>query len=131
MEPDTTQLVEAPLRAGRALWIVVCYFVMQVVGGGIVGFASGFYAATHHPLRGLSAAAPNPLAAVGIPAAMGGILLGGWVAFRMARRTFSGSSAYEFRSAIGWSTTSRLWLLSAVLSGLTLSAVYLKVFVRL
>src|SRR3989442_801738 len=35
------------------------------------------------------------------------------------------------RPAIGWSPTSRLWLLAAILSGLTLSAIYLKVLVRL
>jgi len=134
MEPETppaTHLAEPPLRARRALWIVVCYFLMQVVGGGIVGFGFGSYAATHHSPRGRSAAVPNPLAAVGVPAAMGGILLGGLVAFRMSRRTFSGSSAHEFRNAIGWSPTSRLWLLAAILSGLTLSAIYLKVLVRL
>jgi len=134
MEPETTpeaQLVGPPLRARRALWIVVCFFMMQVVGGGIVGFAFGLYAAAHRSLRDPSAAVSNALAAAGIPAAMGGILLGGLVAFRMSKRSFSSSSSYEFRGATGWSPTSRLWLLSSVLLGLISSALYVQVLVRL
>jgi uncharacterized protein len=122
---------ERPLTARRALWIVVCYFIMQVIGGAVVGFVIGLWLAIRKRRLHPSVGASTVGAIAVVPATFGAMLLGGTVAFRMTKRSFSHATYEDFRQSVGWRKASRPWLFAAALVGIGLSAMYLRVLLAL
>src|SRR5262249_7542479 len=111
-----------PLRAGRALWILVVFFVGQVVAGVFVGFVAAAY----------STKSGDPSAAWSLsatPAAIAGLLLGGLLAFCASKRAFR-HSPHDLYRAVAWSQASRAQILGSALVGTALCSTYLFVAFR-
>jgi membrane protease YdiL (CAAX protease family) len=112
------------LSAGRAVAVFLAYFGAQLVAGILVGIAFVGYALTRG-VREPHIAAEVPRLVV-LPAALLGLMAGGFVALWMVRRSLPGPLPSALH-AIGWRRASSRALLISALAGAALAATYLFV----
>jgi membrane protease YdiL (CAAX protease family) len=106
------QASPSALSARRALWILAVYFIVQIAAAILVFLAFALYEGS---LRAVGSRAT-------MPATIAGVMVGGLVSLRMSKHSLR---------EIGWPSASRLYVLSAGLTGVTLSGVYLLIALTL
>jgi membrane protease YdiL (CAAX protease family) len=113
--------------ARRAVWIVTCYFAAQFIFVFVAAVALTFATA----LRQTGGNKPPPLSA-GMLMALGvvGALIGGLVAYRMARRSFPASSPGELERTLGVSVVQPRLLALAAVSGVAIAVFNVLVLMR-
>lgn len=130
MPGEPTRRLRRPFGAGRAVVIVLLYFVMQILGVILVGLGFGIYSGVRHPGQERAAIAASAGPPSVLLATMVGLVLGGLVAFRMARRSLPGPPGADSLRSIGCTAGPQRHVLLALLMGLSLVAFYLLILVQ-
>jgi membrane protease YdiL (CAAX protease family) len=137
MVDERTQLPEAipsgsPTLAGwRAVAITVVFFVVQVVMGIALGIGVGVHVAITGGGQDTASRMADTLGRAMLPAALAGVVLGAFVAFRMTRRTLHGPISSGALAPIGWRPAPVSQTAMAVLVGCLLSVLYMFVLARI
>jgi membrane protease YdiL (CAAX protease family) len=104
-----------PLTAGRALVILVSFFLAEIAAAFVVAIVVAIYFAAQISDRGMLASRIQAVAL--LPASLAGALVGSLVALRMTRRSFPGSIASGALKPLGWVTVSFRALAASALLG--------------
>jgi membrane protease YdiL (CAAX protease family) len=86
----------------------------------VVGIAAGLWFGLKHGAKG----AIEAQTAVVIPAALAGVVVGGWLAFRFVRRSFPGPLRSGALLPVGWKKTGLRPLIIAAAAGAALACFY-------
>ena len=111
----------------RAVWIVACYFAAQFIFVFVVAMAMTVVGAVQQTGRDkLPPLSPGVLMGVGLA----GAVLGGLVAYRMARRSFAASSRGELERTVGLCVVSSRQLALAAVGGIVIAVFNVLVLMR-
>ncbi len=116
------------LGARRAVWIAVVYFMVQVILGGLIGIGVAVYLGIR---RGIvdSASVAEAIGRLTLPISVVAALVGGWMAFRMVRRSLPGSIGSGALTSLGWSASPRSEWASATVIGFMIALGYVFLLV--
>ena len=115
------------MGARRAIWITAVYFLAQFLLAIAVGFAAGVCFAIARR-GGDSAAGTEGMELLTVPIGVLGVLVAGFLALRMARRTLPGPVGRGSLATLGWRPSSASGIAVAALIGCVVSAGYVLVF---
>ena len=127
--PEAVAAAPRTFGAGRAVWVLLAYFLVQLAAGIAGGLVSVIYA-TSHGIPASGAVAWFLQVAV-FPTTFVTLLASGLVVYRIVRRSFPGSLASGAMSPIGWVPSTQQAMLWGALAGGVVALLYVRVAVPL